>query len=104
MSEQDEIIYAEIVEGDYNDVYSRKNVKGTWAQIEEYVKSYFTEEGLEKAEDMSSDGLTLGIYEEYEDREEDEEYDHECYLEYYVDAMPYVNDEKPDDVIDLGED
>jgi len=104
MSDEKEIIYAEVVEGDYNDVYSRKTVKGTWKQIEEYVKDHFSEEGLKLAEDVSGLGVFgLEIYYDKEDDEEAEDDDDiEILCKYGVVAQevePYDDEE----IIDLGE-
>ena len=117
------VIYAEVVEGDYNDVYSRTQVKGTWEQIEEYVKSYFSERGLREAEDMNTDGF--GLYCLYPVSDEngneidpqDPRYDElseqqEPLVQYSVEAYPFDPEEEKeyireleaiDAFIDLGE-
>jgi predicted glycoside hydrolase/deacetylase ChbG (UPF0249 family) len=114
MSEQTEVIYAEVVEGDYNDVYDRHRVKGTWDQIETYVKSFFSKEGLEVAEEIGTgDGYGLQVWEELPDTLTDWETDKEVpkgdpryeelaeefdsQVEYYVEALPF--DERDKDLI-----
>ena len=108
-----EIIYAEVVEGDYNDVYSKTFVKGTWEQIETYVKSHFSKKGLEEAEEFGSDGFGLFVMYPISDKNGNEidsadpRFDEFCeqqesLIQYYVEAseIPYVYVDK---LIDLGE-
>ena len=104
---ENEVVTVDITEGDYNDVYKRGPiVRGTWEQIENFVKGYFTEEGLRKAEDIGSDGYCLAIYQNVTDEdgnevaENDPRYEElssnfESQIEYYVEAQPIneVNDE-----------
>lgn len=100
MSEQQEVIYAEVTEGDYNDVYSRKYVKGSWDQIEAFVKDYFSKEGLERAEEINSDGYGLEVYQNTAfdnngneiplvDLPDEEKDMIEPLIEYYVEASPF---------------
>jgi hypothetical protein len=101
------IIHAEITTGDYNDVYSKGPiVKGTWAQIEEYVKSQFSEDGLKRTEDISSDGYCLAIYQEPTDEngnkiQDEDGIDYEPRIELYVDASPIDEIDEDEIVIDL---
>lgn len=133
MSEQTEVIYAEVTEGDFNDVYDRHRVKGTWDQIEAYVKSFFSKEGLEVAEEIGTgDGYGLEILQEVPDEIEDWDMEnhtsitvrkgdpryeelaerYETQVAYYVEAAPYYEEDKnlikemeaSGEFIDLGED
>lgn len=93
---ENEVVTVDITEGDYNDVYKRGPiVKGTWKQIEEYVQSYFSKEGLERAEEIGSDGYTLAVYQEEGDECQEQE------IEYYVTADPVDDDGSDQEVIDL---
>lgn len=115
MSEQQEVIYTEVTEGDYNDVYSRKYVKGTWDQIEQYVKSHFSEEGLKEAQEIgSSGGYGLETYYPVTDEEGNEvDYKDPRYGEladqeevrvlYYVEAIPFY-DATPKEIQEIESD
>ena len=56
-----EIKFYDFTEGDYNDVYSRKYLKGTEEQVEKYIKDKFSEEGKTKMEDLGTCGIGYGV-------------------------------------------
>lgn len=70
--------YYEVVEGDYNDVFSRKYVKvHDQQQIDSYVKEYFGD--MQGVEDLNSDSIGYAKY-FIADTEE-------LLIEYYVEAI-----------------
>ena len=105
-----EIYYFDFTEGDYNDVYSRKVLKGTFDQADDFCKSYFTGEDFNNSEKTGSFG-SVG-YELYYTNETDEngnEYeDQELRIQYYAiaDCIEEATQENKDeyedsDLIDL---
>jgi hypothetical protein len=86
-----EISIYEVVEGDFNDVYSRKTIRATEQQMEKYVKDQFNDDPEIQAriEDLGTTDIGYGIYYENEiNPETNEEYeDQELRLEYYVEAV-----------------
>jgi hypothetical protein len=104
-----EISIYEVVEGDFNDVYSRKTIRATESQMEKYVKDQFSDEGKKRMVDLGSDSIGYGIFYENEiDPETGEEYeDQELRLEYYVEAV-YIDRDGDNETyhidIDLTED
>lgn len=86
-----EISIFEVVEGDFNDVYSRKTIRATYEQIEKYVLDQFNDDPKiqERIQDLGMDSIGYGIWYENEiDPDTGEEYeDQELRLEYYVEAV-----------------
>ena len=77
-----EIKFYDFVEGDYNDVYSRKYLKGTEQQIEKYIMQQFKDKDYHETqiEDLGSDSIGFGVYFSYDNHPD------EIDLEYYVEA------------------
>ena len=96
--QKSEVKYFDATEGDFNDVYDRFYIRGTWEQVEEYIKSCFNEN--EPPEDIAS-GFDIGYGYYYpvtdddgnEVPESDPRYEElndmqEARLRYYITAVP----------------
>jgi|SRR5688572_25105714 len=88
MTNQEEIYIYEVVEGDFNDVFSRQTIRATEEQIEKYIKDQFSDVGKEKMQDLGTDSIGYGVY--YEDdldlSGENSEYS-ELRLQYYIEDV-----------------
>jgi len=76
-----------VVTGDYNDVFSKDIVKGTWKQVEEYLLSHFDDFG-DRKEDIEDIDFGFELYYEPEiNPETDEPFeDQEALIEFYAQA------------------
>ena len=72
---EQEVYYWDYINGDGNDVYERETLKGTSDQVEEYLKSMLSEEGLEQAETNMYGDISFTLYMENEEGELDEDGD-----------------------------
>lgn len=61
----------EVVEGDYNDVFSRQMIRATNNQIEKYILDSFLDMGYKKddLDDLGSDSIGYQVYYEQQDDE-----------------------------------
>ena len=77
----------EVVTGDYNEVYSKDIVKGTWKQVEEYLLSLFDDFG-DRKNDIEEIDFGYELYYEPEiDPKTDEPFeDQEALIEFYAQA------------------
>lgn len=81
----------EVTEGDFNDVFGKTVLKGNTNQIDEYLKSQFSDEGKEKMESIDNIGYAV-YYDEEIDPETNEPYeDQEVRIEYYIIAEELEN-------------
>lgn len=101
-----EIQYFDCTEGDFNDVYDRFYLRGTWEQVEEYIKECFNSQERSKMEDIGGGSdICFGYYypvtdengneiPETDPRYEEESENQELRLAYYISAVPMEDNEE----------